>query len=262
MGKYFIIAFISLAVCQSATSQTKEMALVWQDEFDGSELDLTKWTSIEGDGCPELCGFGNNELQYYTSDNLSVEDGNLILETRKESRGNQEYTSVKLVTQGKGDWQYGRVDVRAKLPYGRGTWAAIWMLPSLERAMNWPDDGEIDIMEHVGYNQGTIYGTIHTAKYNHKIGTQKNDSLYLEDAHTAFHNYSVVWDEKQMTWSIDGEEYFTLEKGNDTKEGWPFDQRFHLILNVAVGGDWGGLKGVADDIWPQQMVVDYVRIYQ
>ncbi|MEQ9302922.1 MAG: glycoside hydrolase family 16 protein, partial [Marinoscillum sp.] len=118
------------------------------------------------------------------------------------------------------------------------------------------------IMEHVGYNQGMIYGTIHTESYNHKIGTQKVDSVEVNDAHIAFHNYTLIWDKDQMTWAIDDEPYFTIDKNDASYEGWPFDQPYHLIFNLAVGGTWGGSKGIDDSIWPQTLEIDFVKVYQ
>lgn len=237
--------------------------LVWQDDFNGTELDRSKWTPIIGDGCPNLCGFGNNELQFYTEENISLESGTLVMTAKKESIEKSDYSSVKLVSRGKGDWQYGKIVVRAQLPSGRGTWPAIWMLPTLgDVAMRWPDDGEIDIMEHVDYNQGMVYGTIHTKKFNHMVGTQKSDSIFIADAHTTFHEYSVSWDEETMVWAVDDEVYLTLFKGGEGMEGWPFDKKFHLILNLAIGGNWGGSQGVDDQIWPQRFIIDFVKVYQ
>ncbi|WP_421869448.1 glycoside hydrolase family 16 protein [Marinoscillum sp.] len=248
----------------SSTTADVEQVLVWSDDFNGNELDQSKWTAIVSDGCPGNCGFGNNELQYYLDDhkNLSVSDGSLKITALKDGFDSKDYTSAKLISKAKGDWQYGRIEVRAKLPQGKGTWPAIWMLPTLDRQMKWPRDGEIDIMEHVGYNQGMIYGTIHTEKYNHVIGTQKSDSIYLDDASDIFHEYELAWDQNKMVWSVDGKEYLALEKNNEDYEGWPFDQPFHLILNLAVGGNWGGKYGVDDSIWPQTMEIDYVKVYQ
>lgn len=260
-----------MAQCSSAKSEdltsstnSSKYELVWEDDFEGSTIDENRWTAIEGNGCPDLCGFGNNELQYYSGEdtNLQVNDGKLIIEARREAQGESEYTSAKVVTKGKGDWKYGKIVVRAKVPYGRGTWPAIWMLPTMEGDRKWPLDGEIDIMEHVGYNQGTVYGTIHSQKYNHKIGTQKVDSIPVPDAHEKFHDYSLVWDAKGMTWAVDDEPYFSLEKGDEGYEGWPFDQPYHLILNLAVGGGWGGKMGIDESIWPQTLEIDYVKVYQ
>ncbi|MCR9249997.1 MAG: glycoside hydrolase family 16 protein [bacterium] len=255
------VILLAGSILFGASIQNMEPELVWSEEFSYEGLpDSDKWSYNVGGH-----GWGNNELQYYTekrSDNARVEDGKLIITANKESFKNKEYTSARLITKNKGDWKYGKIEVRAKLPDGLGTWPAIWMLPTLDRGLDWPKDGEIDIMEHVGYNLGTVYGTIHTKKYNHMIGTQKSDSVYIEDLHENFHVYSIDWDEKQITWSVDNEEYLTLFKENEDELGWPFDKEFHLILNLAVGGNWGGKMGVDEDIWPKQLEVDYVRVYQ
>jgi len=165
--------------------------LIWEDNFNTFNSD--KWTAIEGNGCPELCGFGNNELQYYSGNekNLRVEDGILIIEAHLDTLSTR-YSSAKIITKDNGDWNTGRIDVKAKLPKGRGTWPAFWMLPT-KKNMKWPFDGEIDIMEHVGFNQGWIYGTIHTGKYNHMKGTQKSDSIFLKNVSDKFHIYSIEW---------------------------------------------------------------------
>jgi len=258
------IAGLGMLLLIGLSFNEKKMKLVWADEFEQQTIDNSKWNIVKGNGCPELCGFGNNELQYYTSDpeNVIINDGKLVIKAEKDSIENNGFTSAKLVTSQKGDWQYGRIEVRAKLPQGRGTWPAIWMLPTLDRPMQWPADGEIDIMEHVGFNQGMIYGTIHTDKYNHMKGTQKSDSIFVEDAHQQFHVYGIEWDEQSITWFVDDEQYLTLEKGNEQKAGWPFDQKFHLIVNLAVGGNWGGRHGIDHEIWPQTFVIDYIRVYQ
>ncbi len=248
----------------SEQPEEKRLELVWEDDFTDPVLNDEKWTAMIGDGCPDFCGFGNNELQYYSDreKNLRIEDGKLIILASKDTLGNGGYSSAKIVTKGKGDWKYGKVLVRAKVPYGRGTWPAIWMLPTMDGERKWPLDGEIDIMEHVGYNQGMIYGTIHSKKYNHLIGTQKVDSIALPDAHETFHDYGLEWTEESMTWSIDSEPYYTIHKGDEGYEGWPFDQPFHLIFNLAVGGNWGGKYGIEDSIWPQTLEIDFVKIYQ
>ncbi len=235
--------------------------LVWADEFDYVGLpDSTKWQFATGGH-----GWGNNELQFYTDKrlkNASVQNGVLSISAHREAYKSNQYTSARLVTKNNGDWQYGTIEVRAKLPEGLGTWPAIWMLPTLNRRLNWPLDGEIDIMEHVGYNQGVVYGTIHTEKFNHMIGTQKSDSIIVTDAASAFHTYRIDWDQEKITWSVDEIDFLTLEKANEDEKGWPFDKPFHLVLNLAVGGNWGGKMGVDKNIWPQQMVIDYVRVYQ
>jgi beta-glucanase (GH16 family) len=172
-----------------------------------------------------------------------------------------QYTSARLVTKNKGDWQYGKIDVKAKLPKGRGTWPAIWMLGS-KQPFNWPDDGEIDIMEHVGYHQGFIHGSIHTKKYNHIIGTQKTDTVFVNDCSENFHVYSMDWDKDSVRVAVDQNIFFRAGNDHTGYDAWPFDNKLHLLLNIAVGGNWGGKEGVDETIWPQRMEIDYVRVYQ
>jgi beta-glucanase (GH16 family) len=168
-----------------------------------------------------------------------------------------------MVSKGKGDWLYGRIEVKAKLPRGKGTWPAIWMLSTDWKYGGWPESGEIDIMEHVGYDPGVIHGTIHTKAYNHIIGTQKEGKLTVADCMDAFHVYAIDWSENKMDFYMDDTMYHSVTRDpKDDFTGWPFDQRFHLILNQAVGGNWGGKEGIDDSIWPQRMEVDYVRVYQ
>jgi beta-glucanase (GH16 family) len=247
-------------ICLSFMPQKKKMKLVWSDEFSYTGLpDAGKWDYATGGH-----GWGNNELQYYTRDrreNARVEDGKLIIEARREKWENREYTSARLVTLGKGDWDHGRVEVKARIPSGLGTWPAIWMLSS-RKPMKWPDDGEIDIMEHVGYDQGRVHGTVHCKTYNHVIGTQKNANVMVSDCSTNFHVYQMEWNRDSVRVGIDGNYYFSFRNDKTGYDAWPFDNKMHLILNIAVGGNWGGSKGVDSTIWPRRMEVDYVRIYQ
>lgn len=240
--------------------------LVWSDEFDKPGApDETKWGYNLGDGCPDVCGWGNNELEYYTNDpkNVRIADGRLIIEAHKEARGGKAYTSTRIVSKGKGDWLYGRIETKAKLPKGRGTWPAIWMLPTDWAYGGWPESGEIDIMEHVGFNPGVVHGTIHTGKYNHVKGTQVGKQVQVPDFDTNFHVYAIEWGANKIDFFVDDNLYLTINRNpSDDFNGWPFDKRFHLIMNVAVGGNWGGQQGVDEAIWPQRMEVDYVRVYQ
>jgi beta-glucanase (GH16 family) len=240
--------------------------VVWSDEFNYKGTpDTTKWTYDLGDGCPNVCGWGNHELEYYTNDlnNVRVENGNLIIEARKENKDGKQYTSSRILSRKKGDWTYGRFEIRAKLPKGLGTWPAIWMLSTDWKYGGWPESGEVDIMEHVGYDPGVIHGTIHTEAFNHRKQTQKEGKITIPDAQDAFHVYVVDWNKDQMRFYVDDKLYHTVDRNaGDTFKEWPFDQRFHLIMNIAVGGDWGGSKGVDENIWPQQMLIDYVRVYQ
>ena len=242
---------------------------VWCDEFDEDGLpnpDL--WAYDAGTG---IGGWGNNELQHYTRerlDNVYIEDGILHIQAIKESYQGSNYTSARLVTKYRGDWLYGRVQVSAKMPSGRGLWPAIWMLPTDVVYGTWPASGEIDIMEYVGYDPGVVHGTIHTGAYNHGMGTQIGYSRTLPTVEDQFHLYEMIWEPGKIELFIDGEMFAQFGYNPDTNiftknsDAWPFDQRFHLILNVAVGGDWGGARGIDDSIFPQTMEVEYVRVYQ
>ena len=242
------------------------MKLVWSDEFNhGDTPDAAKWSFDTGDGCPDLCGWGNNELQYYTSGerkNARIENGMLIIEAHQEKMGSREYTSARLHSKLKGDWTYGRIIVSAKLPAGLGIWPAIWMLPTDWAYGPWPASGEIDIMENVGYMPDSLFSSIHTQKFNHMIGTQATKGVYSPTLNTAFHEYGVDWNEERIDFSFDGHIYHTFRNNHDGYEAWPFDKAFHLIMNIAVGGNWGGKHGVDVSIWPQQLQIDYVRVYQ
>jgi len=266
MKKEYSLPLLSLLVLlMAALSSMVEHApnptlkLVWADEFNYTGLpDSNKWRYDVGGQ-----GWGNHELQYYTSkreENARVANGLLIIEARKEKWQNNDYTSARLVTRGKGDWQYGKIEVRARLPKGTGTWPAIWMLASKD-SMRWPDDGEIDIMEHVGYHQGYIHGSVHCKQYNHVIHTQRTDTLVVKDCSEKFHVYSLDWTADSIKVAVDDHVYFRFANEH-SYAAWPFDNKMHLLLNLAVGGDWGGAKGIDQDIWPQRMEVDYVRIYQ
>ncbi|MEI6409613.1 MAG: glycoside hydrolase family 16 protein [Bacteroidota bacterium] len=262
----FCVALTHTQVRSAQRQETRKDKLVWSDEFDNNGLpDSTKWSYDVGDGCPNLCGWGNNELQYYTekrSENARVEQGNLIIEARREKKGKQKYTSARLVSKHKGDWLYGRIEARIKLPTGRGTWAAFWMLPTDWKYGGWPKSGEIDIMEHVGFMPDSIFGTIHTDAFNGMNGKQKSKSIYTNDAGQAFHVYAAEWTPDYIEFSMDGKPYHRFNNQHKSVDEWPFDQKFHVIFNLAVGGNWGGSKGVDEKIWPQKMVVDYVRVYR
>ena len=235
---------------------------VWQDEFSYTGLpDSTKWGYDLGGS-----GWGNNELEYYTKalKNAHVENGILSIEAIKEYLSGRSYTSARLVTKKKADWLYGRFEIRAKLPQGTGTWPAIWMLATNQTYGNqyWPDNGEIDIMEHVGFDPNVIHGTLHSKAYNFTINTQKTSTVTVPTALNAFHVYAIEWYPDRMKFLVDDVVYLEVAKeSNWAWDKWPFDQKFHLLLNVAVGGDWGGQKGVDDTIFPQKMEVDYVRVY-
>lgn len=240
-----------------------EYQLVWSDEFGYEGLpDSTKWSY---DTRGNAYGWGNNELQYYTEgrlENARVGNGLLAITALREEMEGKSYTSARLITKGKGDWLYGRFEISAKLPSGRGMWPAIWMLPTDWEYGGWPASGEIDIMENVGYDPDTIVGSAHTQSYNHSIGTHKNAKIAVPDSHDNFHVYALEWEPEEYRVLVDDILYFTFKNEGTGPDEWPFDKRFHLLLNVAVGGNWGGLMGVDDSVFPQQMLIDYVRVYQ
>ncbi|MBX3166558.1 MAG: glycoside hydrolase family 16 protein [Candidatus Eremiobacteraeota bacterium] len=228
----------------------------WSDEFNTpGRPDPAKWTFQFGDD-----GWGNQELQNYTDRNARVADGLLTITATKEG---ETYTSSRIHSQGKGDFLYGRVVARARLPRGRGTWPAIWMLYSQDEPGRdgWPGNGEIDIMEHVGFDPGVIHGSIHSQAFNHIDHTQKTATMLIPDAESAFHDYELRWTPDWIETRIDDKPVLLFENPHKTWREWPFDRPQHLLLNVAVGGFWGGQKGIDDSIWPQSMEVDYVRVY-
>jgi beta-glucanase (GH16 family) len=237
-----------------------ETTPVWADEFDYTgKPDSSKWGYDIGG-----TGWGNHELEYYTNSiaNSSVANGVLTITAKKENYGGQAYTAARLVTTNKGDWLYGRIEVKAQLPAGKGTWPAIWILPTDWIYGNWPNSGEVDMMEHVGYDPDNIHITAHTLKYNFKINTQKTASKIIPSATTAFHLYRLDWTPYALRGYIDDTLVFTFVNDGNDFESWPFDARFHLLLNLAIGGDWGGAQGMDDSIYPVSMLVDYVRVYK
>lgn len=242
--------------------EKNDWQLFWFDEFDyAGAPDPTKWNfEIQPPG------WVNNELQRYTDreENVRVQDGVLIIEGRKDNYLGSEYSSGRIHSQNKGDLLYGRVEVRAKLPAGRGTWPAIWMMPTdyTGYGAGWPDSGEIDIMEHVGYDEGLVHATTHNKAYYWVNGLQRKGSVVMPDVTEAFHVYAVEWDEQRMDFYIDDVHYFTYINDHRGWQSWPFDKSFYVILNLAIGGNWGGAAGVDPDIWPRRMEVDYVRMYK
>ena len=236
--------------------------LVWSDEFEKPGLpDSEKWGYAVGGS-----GWGNNELQYYTDariENAKVEDGVLKITAIKEPYEGMDYTSTRLVTRNKKEFLYGKLEIRAKLPKGIGTWPAIWMMPTNwpEEISAWPDCGEIDIMEHVGYDPGVIHASAHSKDYYWKIGTQKTGTISIDDATEAFHSYILEWTPEVMRAYVDDKMYFEYYNEGLGYDKWPYDKPYYLILNIAVGGAWGGVQGVDDSIFPQTMEIDFVRYY-
>ena len=273
----FSTLLILLSGCQSVEEvggcqlkeSINEYELVWSDEFEGTEIDASKWSYDLGDGCQiseNLCGWGNNELEYYTDrlENSFLEDGNLVIKAIKEIpffEGRHRYTSARMVTKNKGDWKFGRIDVRAKLPIGKGLWPAIWMLPTDNVYGGWPKSGEIDIMENIGSEPNKVSGTIH---YGHDFWRFNSQSLEIEEGTFAdnFHVFTLLWDENCILFQVDGKDIGVPNtRSTVLPTTYPFDQNFHLLLNVAVGGTLPGNPD-ATTSFPQTMEVDYVRVYQ
>ncbi|QDZ08756.1 glycoside hydrolase family 16 protein [Sphingomonas panacisoli] len=235
----------------------------WADEFDAKRIDAAKWRF---DTSRNKQGWFNNEKQYYAADraeNARIEGGALVIEARRERLstkrdwGGQDYSSAKLVS--RRAYGYGYYEVRAKLPCGRGTWPAIWLLPSTG---TWPDQGEIDLMEMVGWQANVVHATPHSGLFNHTKGTQRGAEVTVPTACREFHLYQLDWRPDAITIGVDGRGYMRV--ANDQPGGlgaWPFVRPYNLILNVAVGGDWGGAKGVDDTVLPQRMTIDYVRYW-
>lgn len=253
-------------VSHTQNMEGEEWSLVWSDEFDGEGLpDSEKWAYNVGNW-----GWGNNEPQYYTdarTENVRQEGGNLIIQARKDDMG-QPWTSTRLTTQGKQSFLYGKIEFRAKVPTGRGTWAAGWTLGDDYRdEISWPYCGEIDILECVGYEiddstgQGMNHATCHTRAYYFKQGNQIGSEIEVDSMNTQFHTYAVEWYPNEIRGMLDGEHYFTYDKNADELE-WPFSKPQNIILNLAVGGGWGGAEGI-DESWnSHEFIIDYVRVYE
>ncbi len=233
--------------------------LVWNDEFDGDQLDTGCWTREVGGH-----GWGNNELQYYTDreENAYLADGSLIIEAKEESFDNRDYTSARIITKDNCEYAFGRVDVRAILPEGQGIWPAIWMLGGNFAEVGWPACGEIDIMELVGHEPSRVHGTAHWGpqgqSWSHNQGEHYDISgkKFSEE----FHVFTIIWEPGKIEWFVNDNKFFTLTPAT-VSEQWRFDQEFFFIMNIAVGGNWPGSPNSTTQ-FPQQMIVDYIRVFQ
>lgn len=231
--------------------------LVWNDEFDGPAINRSNWTFDTGAG-----GWGNGEAEYYTSrpENARVENGMLLIEARQEKYEGSYYTSARLKTQGLQSFQFGRIEARLKVPSGAGLWPAFWMLGDSFDGNNWPDCGEVDIMEYVGREPDLILGTLHGPGYAGALGLcqwNRQEYAIADD----FHTYAVEWRAGQIDWYYDGEKYFTVTRADVGDRRWVSDQPFFIILNLAVGGQFAGPVGL-ETAFPAQLAVDYVRVYR
>lgn len=242
-----------------------EWKVVWADEFDGDVVDTTKWTYDIGNW-----GWGNNELQYYTkqrTENARIEDGNLIIEARKGDMG-EAWTSARLTTRGKTAFLYGKIEFRAKVPAQKGNWAAGWTLgDDYVDELSWPYCGEIDIMESVGFEMddetgnGKAHASVHCGAYYFKLGNQPTSTIDVENMQEEYHTYAVEWTPEGIVALIDDKPYFSYED-TSTELAWPFSKSQNIILNLAMGGGWGGAQGMDESVTSQKMIIDYVRVYE
>jgi beta-glucanase (GH16 family) len=247
------------------STQGKEWNLVWSDEFEKPEIDQTKWTYDIGNW-----GWGNNELQYYTQnrkDNARIENGMLLIEAKKDDMG-QKWTSARLTTRGKVSFLYGKIEFRAKVPKERGNWAAGWTLgDDYVDEKSWPYCGEIDILESVGYEvdsksgDGIAHATVHTPAYYFKINNQISSTKNIKAIAEEFHTYAIEWTPTEIKAFVDGEQYYLYDKNANEKE-WPFAKPQNIILNLAMGGGWGGAKGLDPQMTSQKFYIDYVRVFE
>ena len=256
----FSTVLLILSIVTKVSAQQNDWKLVWSDEFNYNGLpDSAKWNYDTGGE-----GWGNDELQLYAGrrlENSRVRDGKLIIEAHKEIDGHNRYTSARLVTRHKAEWKYGRIEVRARMPKGVGSWPAIWLLPA-HFPFKIPDDGEIDIMEEVGFDPCNIHATIHCSRYNQAKNNLKSENAFIVGCNRNFHIYALDWSRDSINIYADGQCYFSYANPHAGKASWPFDEPFYLVLNLAIGGTWGGIKGIDDESFPQQMEIDYVRVYQ
>ncbi len=249
MRNFIFTGFAALAVSCSVNSQ-----VVFEDNFDGEELNLQYWNYEEGDGCPNLCGWGNNERQVYDRKFVTVEDGKLVIEAVKQG---DNYFSGKVNTRNNVEFQYGTIETRLKLPEGHGIWPAVWMLGTNISEVGWPASGEIDLMEYVGREPNTIYSTLHTPS-GHGDSAYSQKTI-IEDIEEGYHTYKTVWTKDTITYYIDGKHVYTFTPEVYDEEYYPFRHPFYILINMAVGGNFGGPE-VDDSIFPKKFYVDYIKV--
>ena len=246
------------AACSSAPPVAPGERLVFQDEFDvDGAPDPRRWGHEDG-------RIRNGELQHYTRSlrNARVEGGCLVIEAHREDHEGATFTAASVITKGKAAFRHARVEVRARLPRGRGVWPAIWMLGVDMDTVGWPKCGEIDVMEFVGFDPHAVHANVHSDTYNHMHGNGRGVRIPLGNASDEFHVYGVQWDTDRMVFTLDGRTTFTVHNDGTGVGSWPFDQPFYLLMNFAVGGSWGGQQGVDDTVFPQRMAIDWVRVWQ
>jgi len=247
----FLIFFVSLTAHSLQALPPKNYHLIWSDEFNKSQVDTTVWTFDTGDN-----GWGNNELQYYTQQgNAEVKNGLLTITARKTESG---YTSARMITRTKRIFTYGYIEIRAKLPKGKGTWPALWLLGQNMTQAGWPACGELDIMEHVGKDPGVIHSSVHNLSGHGQ--TPYTGIIKLTDPFDTFHLYAIDWNENRIRFLVDNKPVYTYAPKQKNEATWPFDKPMYLIFNIAMGGNWGG--AIDDACLPQTMTIDYIRVYR
>ena len=252
MNKLSIIVLLTGIVC---TAQVKKGKLIWEENFNGKALNEKVWNYELGNGCPNICGWGNNERQVYTKNNHKLSDGKLVVTVKKDG---DTYTSTRITTAGTKEFKYGYIETRAKLPVGQGIWPAFWMLGSNIKQVGWPMAGEIDILEYVGKEPDQVFTSLHTKdSHGNTINTKKTE---IKDIEEGFHTYAINWTEDKIEFFVDDKSVYTFAPATKSTEVWPYNQPFYFIINVAVGGNFGGPE-VDDKIFPQEFVIDYVRVY-
>ena len=253
---------IAAAVTLISAPAQAQYSLVWEDEFNGTSVSPARWELQVGTGCPSLCGWGNNELQYYRAENATVAGGLLTITARQQAFGGKAYTSARLRSRGLADFTYGKIEMRAKLPIGRGLWPAFWMLPTNSPYGNWPVSGEIDIMEYVGQQPSEMFGTLHYGNPN-QIYSSSATSLTSGTFHDDFHTFAIEWEPNRIRWLLDGVQYACKSNWISSAAGYPapFDKPFHMLLNLAVGGNLPGSPD-GSTVFPQEFVIDWVRVWQ
>ena len=249
----FALIILLLTGCKPSSGIKKPDAsytLVWADEFNGNTLDDSNWNYNTGGE-----GWGNNEQQYYTDRNATIENDNLVITGKTETIGSNPYTSSRITTKGKHEFLYGKIEAKIKIPVGQGLWPAFWMLGANIDAVNWPLCGEIDIMEHINADS-IFYGTLHWVN-NEKVSSGNQTISPPEE----YHVYAIEWDADAISWFLDGIKFHSVEIKNSINSTEEFHKPFFVLLNLAIGGNWPG-QTIDQSRLPAKMLVDYVRVYQ
>lgn len=250
--QYLVLLLFSLTIACSTSNEK----LIWEENFDGSALNESIWNYELGDGCPNLCGWGNNEAQHYTKNNHKVTDGFLTITTKKED---SIYTSTRITTKDKFEFTYGRVEIRAKLPVGKGLWPALWMLGADITEVGWPKCGEIDILEYIGRDPNHAFFSLHTEdSHGNTINSKRTK---IENIEKGFHIYEMEWTAESISFYVDGKHQYTFSPKDKTEAIWPYNKDFYFIINTAVGGNFGG-QDIDGTIFPQDFVIDYIKVFQ